>query len=226
MWYKIKKIYQWTNQVRPSGWKPWANTLIYYSFDNQNLDDSSGKWNNGTWYSWTWTYTTGIKSYWVNLNSTRGIQIPTGLIPTTWDFTFSICINRSNLSSPSLQGILATYQWSSWCMHFNVNSSNLEIAFYWTSVPSTWITVTTWTWYNIILTRSGNVWTLYTNWTQQFQTTIAYTLNSSMTWLVWNWYSNDRHINWVIDEVILENKAWTADEILNYYNRSKSNYSL
>lgn len=39
------------------------------------------------------------------------------------------------------------------------------------------------------------------------------------TWLIWNWYNNDRHVQWVFDEVIFETVAWNQDKINKYYDK-------
>ena len=202
------------------GWKPWANTLFYYSFDNSNLNDWSWKWNNWTWYSWAWTFVDWIKWKCAHIAWTRWIRIP--ITFPTWDFTYSICAYVTNLSSPQIQSFLWTIEWwnNIWVFHFHWTTWN-QIVFAtsrdWTNRPTTWYMEANKR-INIILTRSWNVWKIYKNWTQIFNQTIAY----SMAW--WTWtvgceYTDWRAINWNIDEVILENRAWTDTEILKYVQK-------
>ena len=59
MWYKVKKIYQWSNLVRPK-WKPNENTVWYRPLQNDCKDYS---WN---WYDGTWNSPSYVKSWTTN----------------------------------------------------------------------------------------------------------------------------------------------------------------
>ena len=84
-------------------WAPWANTICYYTFDNQNLDDSSWNNNNWTWYNWTGSFTANTWWYCANLGSSHAIQLPFTAFWTT-DFTLNEWI-KFNSFSKSLQGL-------------------------------------------------------------------------------------------------------------------------
>ena len=214
---KIKNVFKWVNwvenEIYPWGWSPWSNTLLYYSFNDQTLNDKSWNGNNWSWYSWAWSYVQWIKWYWVQ-NGNRWIRMPISM--PSWDFTFVISIYLQNSSSPSLQTILWSYEWDSTKMHFHwVNWITLAIN---STNYSTWAYMDTNAWNNIILTRSWNIRTIYKNWTQIYQNTISATL-SGWTYMIWCWYTDDRHINWILDEVILENKAWSTEEVSKYVSQ-------
>ena len=49
-------------------WKPNANTIFYYEFNN-NLNDSSGKGNNATGSSWVWYTTAGTENVITNTSN-------------------------------------------------------------------------------------------------------------------------------------------------------------
>jgi hypothetical protein len=42
-------------------------------------------------------------------------------------------------------------------------------------------------------------------------------------WYTW-WGSSSDRLSWEISEFILEDRAWTATEISDYFNATKSNY--
>jgi hypothetical protein len=51
----VKEIYVWTTKVRPSGWKPWANTIWYWKL-NWDLTDEMWNYNGSKTSSATITY--------------------------------------------------------------------------------------------------------------------------------------------------------------------------
>lgn len=195
-------------------WAPWANTLFYWSFDAQSLADDS--WNNrdGTWYnSSAGTYTTWIKSYWVDMLSTKAINMP---IPCpSWNFTYSICVKLNSLTK-DFQTLMWTAEWVTNVIHYMITPSWITFNFWWVMTISTGVTPTVGSWANIVATRSSNTWTIYMNWTQIWQSTYSWTPAQNYQRYVGKWYTNDRYIDWVIDEVIFENVAWTSQEISDY----------
>ena len=200
------------------GWQPWVNTLLYYSFDNQNLNDGSGKWNNWTWYSTAWTYTTWISSYGADVSNNAAITLPVKL--PTWDMTFSICANVT-VNSWVLQSFLWVDWWSrAGQIAFSINGVHgIDLLIHeWGNVTSlvTNTTPTTNTWFNVMFTRSGNVWTVYYNWTSVGTATSSQSPSQNITYYISRNYDNNRYIRWVIDEVIIENRAWTQQEITDY----------
>ena len=60
MGYKLQKIYVWSQQVRPSGWQPWANTLAWYPLETDTKDYS---WNNRDWTNSNVTFSGGIATF-------------------------------------------------------------------------------------------------------------------------------------------------------------------
>lgn len=197
-----------------SGWVPWANTLFYWSFDAQSLADDSWNNRNGTWYNNSaGTYTTWIKSYWVDMLSTKAINMP---IPCpSWDMTYSICVKLNSLTK-DFQTLMWTAQWAWDVIHYTVTPSWITFNFWWNMTISTGVTPTVGSWANIVATRSSNTWTIYMNWTQIWQSSYSWTPNQSYQRYVGKCWSNDRYIDWVIDEVIFENVAWTSQEISDY----------
>lgn len=210
-----------TNSITTDFWRsPGANTFLYYSFDNQTLNDDS--WNNRNWsrYSGSWSFTTWIKWYWVN-NWNRWLKIPSFI---SWDFTLSLRINPTN-NWLSIQTLFWTVEWwsSGWYLHFhmyNSQYSQLSIALSWDSwtfAASEWITRNSRN--HIVLTKSWNTFKIYKNKNLILTRDFSTQLSANATRLIWNWYNNDRHVSGVFDEVIIETKARTQEEITKYYDK-------
>jgi len=227
MWYKVKRIMMRPNgvekQVRPSGWTPWANTLAYYSFDDQwvkwyvkdfswnwyNLNVGTQptysllSWNNYVWvYSGSWkcsvnsSYSWAIKtiSMWFNINTQQSQYIFQFWISGD-QFAIIYWYSRSKLEFYSDSPRVTLY-----------NSLSLN------------------TWYHVCLTQNNNnLWTVYINNSQT--TTFTKELNSFVSISVWSSRDWDR-MKWMLDNVIIETKARTAQEIADYYNLTKANYWL
>lgn len=193
------------------------NTLLYYSFNNQNLDDWSGNSRNGIWYNWSGTYVQWIKWYGADMWSSHAIQIP--MACPSGDFTYSICFKLNWYKD--FQSFLWVERWTNWCIHFHVAYSSwnnfIAVAFGWINqeMRYNWLPSLN-TWHNMILTRNWNVWTLYLDWSQIAQKTQSFSVNQSYQWYVWKEYTDNRYINWTIDEVIFENRSWNATEISDY----------
>ena len=204
--------------------EPGANTFLYYSFDNQNLNDDSWNNRNWTWYSWAWSYTTWIKWYWAN-NWDRWIKMPS--FPT-WDFTLSFWVKPTN-NSLSIQTMFWSYDWSSswWYIHIHMYNNSYSWISVWFSNDGTYNaseSITRWDWNHIVFTRSWSTCKLYKNKTLILTHTYSSALVANANWLIWNWYNTDRHVTWIFDEIIVETRWWTQEEIDNYYDNIKSLY--
>jgi hypothetical protein len=80
-----------------------------------------------------------------------------------------------------------------------------------------------------VLTWTGSVWTVYFNWTQVKQASIANSINTTnwtvlSLWTRFSWATNP--FTWYLSEMIIENKVRTSDQIAWYYNQTKSLYWL
>jgi hypothetical protein len=196
-------------------WHPWANTIAYYPFKNDILDET---WNTSLSWSWTkdtiwYTFSTNnsisnasstkFVSYWFKLNSYSGNWSSLWHISSLWELCYWVSQTRS-------------YSWMVWSIGFFKNSS-------WSSYSYKNVWIDTNQWHHIAYWYDGNniVW---------YFDGIEYT--------IWSWYYNfgsdvillrlwnDWATNVTFSDVILENAARTAQEIANYYNQTKSNYGL
>lgn len=236
---KIEKVMTWVGgvekQIRPSWWKPWANTVAYRKWEN-NTQDSSWKWVvlSGTWTSsfsssikkvWNYSWNNSGKSYYLQIPNTSKLSS---------SFTILTWIYFTSWSSDRNRSIFADWDTSNLNFHIYQNASS-RIIFDSGNGSSEgsvqWPTVSTWTWYHLVITRDGSTCKIYSNWAlYSSRTTYSWKATSSSTpFLIGKrvtWDSSSNTFGWYLDETILENKARTADEIQNYYNLTKSNYGL
>jgi hypothetical protein len=219
-------------------WQPWANTVAYYEFE-QNLNDSS--WNGNTATGTGIGYTLVDWQYVVtNTTSTWYINLPNWLGTNIWsgDFTLSFWVYP-----------VTPWGTSDWVLLFWVSSSttpyywpNIYFDYYWNKRVTFRLSKENsdrldlldiddsliWAWHHFVMTRNSGVVSCY------IDTTLKWTFNSSVTvpsstetnvlFARWTdaqaWYNT-----WAkMDKAILESVWWTAEEVLDYYNYTKSNY--
>lgn len=238
---KVSKIYMRQNgvekQVRPYKRVPWANTLAYYKFD-WNLNDSS--WNNNTWTAdGTVSYATAGEwqclsiSWWNNCVKTPISETFFGSAFTiAWWFRFSSISSVMRImwwqynSQTAQYSDRANIQYESWFWWFQFYSYNWQrTSWNWTPVANTWYhIVVVWWWV-------ANDLKAYINWAELTKTRSAYDY-TTYSWAVvafwwnWDWSLSNYYMAGNIDNAILENKAWNATEVSNYYNQTKSLYWL
>lgn len=203
----IGKYYEWT---------PNANTVAYYPFKS-DLNDYNG--------TNPRSITRGSATYSNNMVSINTIRHTWNFITGTWDFTINIYINF-------WQDNFHANFWSDdnyWYPRLRMQKSNVWL----------WSPENSWTWYtvdftstlnlnkNYLLTITRTGWYIYwyVNWEYIWNKAVP-TIN--ITWWLWcyiGWnYTNNS--SWKVWNLIIENRAWTDDEILKFYNRSKANYWL
>ena len=211
------------------GWQPWANTLFYYKFENSLLNEVT--WTVDASFNWSWSYDTIWWVQCVNLNNTW-ISL-TAKLPAN-DFTLCRYGNFISFNSNSFNWIF----WITWiysggihCQFQNDVSGGiwpcLNIYNYWTEQ---WNAVaisngyTTGQWYCYALVRNSWVCTLYVNWVSEASMTIWGNNSQSRQYYLWEAYNSDRYYHWYMSNAILENVAWTQQEVINYYNSTKWGY--
>lgn len=228
-------------------WTPTSNTIAYYPLE-KDWNDYSWNWHNLTWLA-TPTYTTswGTKKV-VSLNGSNLWDI-NNLSWTYTDYTFSVWCKPT--STGTWQEIFDNLNWISWSwawqVYMSFNGSSLEQANnrnFWYQYKQNWWTWSYYNvywissldiniWYNLVITSTSNWIKMYINWTQVASNSISWII-SLTAWKNSIWgrsnntssWGNTNFFNWYLSEFILENKTWTATQISDYYNSTKSKYWL
>ena len=197
---------------------------------NGNSTDSSGNNNNGTDTNITYGLGNGKFGQGALFNgSSSKITTPLGNFGTG-NFTISLWIKTTQEATRVIFGkttevdkdnggyVLYRDLWDGYVFKFG--TTKLVIG----SLPSVWT--------NFIVTRDGNIGYIYINGSyavsvsgisgyNQNSASGVFTLGTSPGS---NW--TPRFYSGAIDEVIVENRAWTASEIKKYYTYSKGRFGI
>jgi hypothetical protein len=203
---------------KKKGWKPWANTRIYYKFD-WNLNDSS--WNGNNWTAW-WTVT-----YWTNYANLVSWYVTVPNLTYNNTYTLSFWFKCTNLSQWTY---IVDWRTSS-AMFFRMGVNWTYYFFASTDYPS-------WSWVKTLQNPADNNWHLFTqtsssswvtyylDWIQKATSSAISSGSYTMNWMRigkdWNGGNNNPWLYaWAF---IVESVARTADEIAAYYNQTVWNY--
>ena len=226
-------IYVWSNE-----WLPGENTLAYRKFNN-NLNDET----------WNMVASWSNISYWTIGNNSYVENTSTGynpVITVTWDWlskiwSWDFCVSMwqyipSNVSNNQAYIFWEWYDWASprpWItIRFRWDQSKFSV-----DIASSVITyssvVTKWAWYNVIVTRTSWIVNMYINGVND-----ATPLTASQDFSSWSghvfylmgrlWWSEwTMPVTWFkTSELIYEKQSRTSDQVLSYYNSTKSTYWL
>ena len=210
--------------IRPVWWQPWANTIAYYPLTD---DFNDYGWNS---YNLTQNSAQITTLNWVkccDLNSSYcAANFAVNTLPCTMAFR-----HKSKVTTNKFLAICfadSTRNWGGrWIWTWNVDELQVR---YWnptnTYSPVNYTFNTNWNLY--VLTLSDAKWTLYINSdTYQLKTNLSAPSWSGSPLRIWanevwqTWWGN-----WYISQIIVENKARTAQEVSDYYNQTKWNYWL
>ena len=226
----ISKVFLWDTQVRPSGWKPWANTIAYYKFD-WNLNDSSG---NSHTLSNTGSISYSTNPYAVNLSTSNYLYFnntDTFNHDRTYN-TWAYITARNQSKDASV--LMCQWTGSQNRMIFCCIDYQWKLFFWFYGNDHTWtITSSLNQWVNVCYTYNyaTKTYKAYINsvkdieWINSTQYTIA-------SWNLYMWALANTpsvlnyRVQWKLSEYILEDKARTAQEVADYYNSTKSDYGL
>lgn len=212
--YEIREYQEWW-------WQPWANTIAYWKLDGDMLD-YSWNWYDGTW--WTENYTT--LSSWIqvaNFNWTSSIETTYTQTISTEPFTILWWFKRANTWE----------QYWLWKWAVESNYSYLHMGFYsnWTVVMDFYGTTNpSWQcsdtdWHFAAFTYSWTTQRCYYDDNTPQDITKSF---NEFAWALWlgsrvGWRNK---FSWNLSNVIIENKARTDQEIVDYYNQTKSLYGI
>lgn len=213
------------------GYTPSSNTLLYLPL-TENANDYSWNGRNCTAYA-SVSFTSDWAYFSWSAYNTNFIEFPSSFYPWT-SFTISLWIKReqndrelrmfSDWWSNYRRILWATV--SSWYMTLLFGNGNTS--------QSDWWSIQTYsanTWYNYVLVKNWASATLYRNW--ELVGTHTFSYNSNPGWLaVWEYWigtirtASSSHIpwTWYVKDYIIESTLWTANDALNYHNRTKSLY--
>lgn len=219
---QISKVFVWDTQVRPSGWQPWANTLCYLPIDAN--DTTSTVYD----HSWNWKDFSCTNCSFQTLSSgKRVLSLSNGYLSRSWamfssgDFTVNIWVSWcaklfSNIDISSYNYWIEIYKNSVALFQRNA-ISNIN----WTSIENSW--------YNIcVIINDDYNQKVYINWTQVGSSSEnpRWSSMSGITTYLWYTRWSQQASTWRIWAVILETGNWTVQEMLDYYNSTKSDYWL
>jgi hypothetical protein len=192
---------------KKKGWKPWANTVMYYPFKDDQLDKV---WNSSLSVTWT------KQSLWYNF--AKSWEMLVNNPPTNCCFV-SFWIKR-NASMWTYNQSPSTYIWR--CLYnFSHQSSSHSKRFEFNVTGNTGMTSSiqntiTWTRYYIAMWYDWTTVRCYLNsvkvWEQNSNS--CYNINMRL------WYDIDMDIS----EYIWESVCWADAEITQYFNSMKDKY--
>jgi hypothetical protein len=210
---------------KKKGWKPWANTIAYYKFEN-NLNDSSGNGRDLSMYTWSFSFST-LSSWqpYCQLNTSAEATFSNMPFSRTAYTISGFCLWDST-DNTYQKIILDLISWDNYFPRFytwwgsNVNKISSVVSF-----DGYWDTFAANTRFHLVTVYDNNVVKSYINWILIHSLTYS---NASTTWTLYlNWTSNynaNYRTNWKISELILENKARSETEITKYLNSMKDIY--
>lgn len=151
-------------------------------------------------------------------------------IPKSWNMTLSFWVNVSSLGWRYAAMVdfreNSNYTWMTW-----LHDRNNRFLFHGVSQENTTFVPTVWTWYNMVCTVDNGTCYIYKDWTQIYSDSYSYG-NPSLKLCLWCFYNSARTnyreetISAKLSEVIVENVAWTAQEISDYFDLTKSLYGI
>ena len=200
-------VYIWTDQ-----WAHWKNTVAYYPLTSTTtVNDLSGNNRNLTNYNWVafGTYA-GVDCASFTWNK---MILYHSDFPARWygDCTISCWMYTT---SNSMQIVLAL-----WTSEENVLELLIEN---WYIAPYI-APVTLNTWHHITYVIDSNHLIMYVDGIQVYN--VTYNVNNGKSLWIWRQtYDDDANYLWYINEVIIENRARTAEQVVWYYNQTKSLY--
>jgi len=216
----------------PSPWQPWVNTIVYMPIDASDTSsivyDHSTNWNDFNWH-WTANYDTlaswkRVLSFW----GSNWIYVDTNLI-TAQPITMNIWVKRNGTQADSAWVFTSQKQYNGafmldWWAFNQWNTLSFVVggsAIYNKPYNDN-------TRYNVVGVLDNWEISLYFNgqlqWTQSVTVNLSTDANS-FGFTRNNWENmNYRFFNGWMADMIIEDKAWTLQEIQDYFDQTKANY--
>lgn len=229
----ISKVFLGDQQVRPSGWQPWANTLLYLPLNTTDTYTDKS-WNSRTVTNYGiqfWTYSWVDCAYFDNGSGDAlvlgNFTLPSDLTVSWWQYQTQVPTDTDGKTfqfEASSDAIFVGYtKWTSpQGLTFETKKNGT------TATKTTWVNLT-WkrVYCNFTSNSSGSTLTTIDNGTTQTWTNTWWHRSFTPTkmWL-WNypWRSPNRRRVGYMSEFIMESTGWSATDITNYYNQTKATY--
>jgi len=215
-------------QVRPSGWKPWANTWCYLPLTS-NLTDASWKWN--SWSNEYWPTISYVSNWYINVVQVSGywIKMP-NLTVNNWSWTtislwmkaqahwIYMCFFSLDTANDDSHQIIRYQQ-------YNNYNNTCYIGLWAWGVSTIQQTADFDSRHHYCAVFSGGTLKIYIDGNLYASSSISWTRTSTYHTLAadrtgYNYWTKQ------VSNYIIETKARTAQEITNYYNQTKWNYGL
>lgn len=230
-------VYVWTDELKNAyiweyveWWQPWANTVAYYPLNSiSTVNDMSGNNHNLTnnnvvfWtYQWVdcWYFDSRWSSSWLcwlyNSSFYPWDSVATRTVSVRFYASWNTVYNNPRLMAPIAW---AKDKW------------NKIIAGRYNDWDIDWANFNVWEWTHVIfIWDSNNYYDVYKNWVLQHSNVYTAYLVQNIYLTIWT-RENNGTSRWDkrdggISEVIIEDKRWTAQEVANYYNQTKSLYGI
>ena len=207
-------------------WAPTENTWVYLPL-NWTLDRYwTQEW---TVVAWSDIWRTDITSIakWINFKWNTNSYVQINSVPEmNTDFTINFWIYLNSLSD-----VIMVERWTADStnrdLHYVVRNSwhTADLWFYANDCPGA-TALNTWTRYNLMATYNHTTkeQKVYINWV--IDNTRTWSWDPAFgTWPLYIWckksYTSNSPTNWTMCRFILEDKIWTAEDGLEYYNLTK-----
>lgn len=204
---------------------PSINTVVYLPLTDDYKDEIS-------WTTLTSTWTVSLVTEWgvkcTRLNWWQLYGLSSAMITWSWTRTLNFWFKYYSISGSDWWTAVCRWSESNYSFYSLWDNWGYYYAFSWYSasadIEST-TTLSNWTWYNMVAIYNWSTISIYLNWVLIWSKSVSLTTWSSNLYIWWrpSWGCK---VNWFINNVIVENRARTAQEIQRYYNLTKSLYGI
>ena len=215
-----------------SSWQPWANTVLYYSFNNDTATTVYDWVSNNDW-TWVWSNWQYIAlAQWKYADFTQAtnqyITIPTSLAYPTTDLTISFWIKYTSTAA-----MWIFHKWNGSdgtnayvIIHTTNGTIRADIPYKQWDIRYTNALMNDGSWHHIACTKNGNSYIMYVDAQQTSIVSSSQSIDwgSATQWNIWRHQESWELLDWWLDEFIVENVAWSSQEVSDYYDLTKWDY--
>ena len=196
---------------------------------NGNSTDDSGNGNNGTDTDITYSKSNGKFNDGASFNGSSS-KIVTGNCNYGTYFTVSIWVRPNNVVQKDFARLIESNYTTGFSLNY-YNSSGVDTIYATVKGVGVWVTgsatVVRNVWQNVILTYNGAKISVYVNGKLSYfqNSSTNPTLTNAPIYIGEYVGGGDYYFNGSIDEVVLENRAWTQQEIQKYYTNALGRFA-